>query len=276
MDATPDDVAFLVTSDHRVAVLDALATGPSDRTELRSVTGASSPTMSRILTDFEERNWVERAGRTYQLTSLGEFVADRLSAFVDAMTIEHQLRDVWQWLPHELDGFSAELFTQVAVTYPGPGHPDRATERRLELITETTTWRGFGVAMLGLRTLETSFDRFLDPQEEFQCEYLYPPEVFEELLSWGDTETIAEAASSDSYTVFLHDELPTDDRYEICLFDDRVTICCYDHESGGLQALIETTSRDARAWAESYYEQLRKDAEPLGDAYEHGSLPSLE
>ena len=276
MDAAPDDVAFLVTSDHRVAVLGALATGPRERTELRSVTGASSPTMSRILADFEERNWVERTGRTYQLTSLGEFVADRLSAFVDAMTIEHQLRDVWQWLPHELDGFSAELFTQVAVTYPGPGHPDRATERRLELITETTTWRGFGVAMLGLRTLETSFDRFLDPQAEFQCEYLYPPEVFEELLSWGETETIVEAASSDSYTVFLHDELPTDDRYEICLFDDRVTICCYDHEKGGLQALIETTSHDARAWAESYYEQLRNEAEPLGDAYEHGSLPSLE
>ena len=272
MNGMPDDIEFLVTSDHRVAVLDALSEGPSDRDELRSTTGASSPTMSRILTDFEKRNWIEREARTYRLTGLGEFVADRLSEFVDAMTIEHQLRDVWHWLPHDFDGFSIELFSDVDVTYPGPGYPDRPTERRLELITETSTWRGLGVAMLGLRTLETSFDRFLNQRDELQCEYIYPPEVFEELLSWGDTESIVEAADSDSYTVLLHEDLPTDDRYEICLFDDCVTICCYDHEKGGLQALIETTSIDMRTWAETYYERFRDEAQPLGDVYERSSL----
>ena len=276
MDGIPDDIEFLVTSDHRVAVLDTLATEPSDRDELRSAAGASSPTMSRILADFEERSWIEREGRTYHLTGLGEFVADRLSEFVDAMTIEHQLRDVWHWLPHELDGFSADLFTDVTVTRPNAGHPDKATKRRIELITETSTWRGVGVAMLGLRTLEISFDRFLDQHDEFHCEYIYPPEVFDELLSWGDTETIIEAADSDSYTVLLHENLPMEDRYEISLFDDCVTICCYDHEKGGLQALVETTSSDMRTWAESYYEQFRTEAQPLRDVYERGSLRSLE
>ncbi|MFP9192951.1 helix-turn-helix transcriptional regulator [Natrialbaceae archaeon A-CW1-1] len=276
MDATPDDIEFLVTSDHRVAVLGTLATGPSDRDELRSATGASSPTISRILADFEERNWIERESRMAQLTGLGEFVADRLSEFVDAMTIEQQLREVWHWLPHEFDGFSAELFSDVDVTYPGPGYPDKPTERRLELITDTSTWRGVGVAMLGLRTLEASFDRFLDQQDKFQCEYIYSPEVFEELLSWGDTETIMAAADSDSYTVLLHDDLPIDDRFEICIFDDRVTICCYDHEKGGLQALVETSSADARRWAESYYDRFRTESQPLEDGYERGSLPSLK
>ena len=276
MDVPPDDVEFLVTSDHRIAVLDALIEGPGDRDVLRSATGASSPTMSRILTDFEERNWVEREGRTYQLTGLGEFVAGRLAEFVEAMTVEHRLRDVWQWLPHELDGFSVDLFTDVAITRPNPGYPDRPVERRIELITETSTWRGVGVAMLGLRTLETSFDRFIDQQDEFHCEYIYPPEVFEELLSWGDTEKILEAARSESYSVLLHEDLPFDERYEICLFDECVTICCYDHEIGGLQALVETTSSDMRTWAESYYEQFRTEAEPLGDPSERGSPISLE
>ena len=276
MDGTPDDLEFLVASDHRSAVLGTLASEPSDRDELRAATGASSPTMSRILTDFEKRNWIVRDGRTYQLTGLGAFVADHLSAFVDAMEIEHQLRDVWQWLPHDFDGFSVDLFTDVTVTRPNPGYPDRPIERRIELITKTATWRGVGVAMLGLRTLEASFDRFLDQQEEFECEYVYPPEVFEELLSWGDRETIMEAARSERYTVLLHDDLPTDDRYEICLFDDCVTICCYDHEKGGLQALIETTSSDMRTWAESYYEQFRAEAHRLEDAYERGLLTSIE
>ena len=276
MDVPPDDIEFLVTSDHRLAVLDALATEPRDRNALRTVTGASSPTMSRILTDFEERNWIERDDHTYELTGLGAFVAAKLEAFVEAMTIEGRLRDVWDWLPHDLDGFHVDLFSDVAVTLPNPGYPSKPVERRIELITETSTWRGFGVAMLGLQTLETSFERFLDEGDEFRCEYIYPPAVFEELLSWGDTETILEAAESDSYTVLLHDDLPTDDRFEICLFDDRVTICCYDHERGGLQALVETTSSDARTWAESAYEQFREDAQPLEAAFEHDSLASLE
>ena len=274
MDGTPDDLEFLVASDHRIAILDKLATGPNDRVALQSATGASSPTISRILSDFEERSWVERDGKMYRLTGLGAFVADRLAEYVDAMTIENELRDVWQWLPHEFEGFGAGLFTDVTVTRPNAGYPDETIERRLELINETSTWRGVGVAMLGLRTLETGFDRFLDQEDEFYCEFVYPPEVFEELLSWGETETILQAAESDSYTVYLHDTLPTDDRFEISLFDDRVTICCYDHEKGGLQAIVETTSDDARRWAESYYERFRREAQSLDVAAKRDSLPS--
>ena len=276
MNAALDDVEFLVGSAHRVAVLDALAEAASDRDELRSRTGASAPTLSRVLSDFEERNWVEREGKTYRLTGLGEFVAGRLADFLEAMGVERELRDVWPWLPHEFDGFDVELFTDVTVTRPSPGYPNEPVERRIELITETSTWRGVGVAMLGLPTLERSFERFLDEHDEFHCEYIYPPDVFEELLSWGDRESIVDAAAGDSYTVMLHEALPLDDRFEISLFDDRVTICCYDHETGALQALVETTSDDARTWAETYYERFRAEARPLGDALEDGSLHSVD
>ena len=275
MDPKLDDIEFLVSSTHRVEVLDVLNESSRDRNDLRSRTGASSPTLSRILADFEDRNWIERRGKAYQLTGLGEFVIDRLAEFIEAMTVEQRLRGVWQWLPHEFDGFGVELFTDVKVTHPNPGYPDKPIERRIELIRETATWRGVGVAMLGLPTLELSFDRFLDDQDEFHCEYIYPPEVFEELLSWGETETIVEAAATDSYTVLLHDELPLDNRFEISLFDDRVTICCYDHETGALRALVETTSAEMRTWAETYYEQFRTQARPLGDALEDGSLQSI-
>ena len=275
MDATLEDVEFLVCSSHRIEVLDALSESARDRNDLRSVTGASSPTLSRILADFEDRNWVERRGKAYRLTDLGAFVADRLAGFLDEMTVERRLRDVWPWLPHQLEGFSVESFTDVTVTHPNPGYPDALVERRMELIAETSTWRGFGMAMLGLRTLELSFDRFLDDRDEFRCEYIYPPEVFEELLSWGDAGTILEAAETDCYTVLLHEELPVDDRFEVSLFDDRVTICCYDRETGALRALVETTSAEMRTWAEAYYERFRAQARPLGDALEDGTFRSV-
>lgn len=269
-----DDIEFLVASEHRVAVLEALGEGPRDRRDLRGLTGASSPTMSRILAAFENRNWVERDGNEYRLTGLGAFVVDRLDAFVDAISTERGLREVWPWLPHDIDGFNADLFTDVTVTSPGPGYPDKPVERRLDLIDRASTWRGFGVAMLGLRTLEASFDRFLDGNDAFRCEYIYPTDVFDELLSW-DTDAIVEAAGSESYTVLLHDDLPVDDRFEICIFDDRVTICCYDQETGALRALVETTSAKMREWATAKYEQFRAEARPLTAVYDDLSTESL-
>lgn len=261
MDGTLDDVEFLVGSNHRMGVLTALSENPRDRDDLRNATGASSPTMGRVLSDFEARHWIEREGRTYRLTGLGEFVADRLEELAGAMKFQQQLRQVWPWLPHDIDGFSAELFSDVVVSRPGPGYPYQPIERVAQLIEQAHTMCGFGMPMLKSGNLEPFFDRVLD---DLNCEYIYPPAVFEELLSW-DESTVTEAATRPNYTVLLHDDLPVDDRCGISLFEDRVSICCYDRETGTLQSVVDTESDEMRAWAESYYKRLRKEARPLGE-----------
>lgn len=261
MDATRDDIEFLVSSTHRIEVLNTLSHHSCDRHGLRSATGASSPTMGRILTDFQDRHWIEREGSTYRLTELGTFVADQFSEFTAAMTYQRRLRDIWPWLPHEIDGFSSMLFTDVVISQPGPGYPYKPIERLTELITETNTMRGFGMALLKSGNLEPFFEHVLDG---LTCEYIYPPAVFEELLSW-DEATVVETVTQADYTVLLHDDLPLDDRCGICVFDDRVSICCYDQETGMLQSLVDTESDEMRAWAESYYQQFRTEAQRLDD-----------
>jgi len=262
MDTTPDDIVFLVSSDHRVGVLDALTDGSCDRGDLHTATGASSPTLGRILADFQDRHWIWRDGKTYQLTDLGEFVAEQFEQFGEAMASQRRLREVWPWLPHEIDGFSIELFTDVVVSQPGAGYPYRPIERLTEHITTTELIRGFGKALLKSRNLEPFFDRI---RNGLECEYIYPPTVFNELLLW-DEESVMEMATRPNYSVLLHDNLPLDDQCGICVFDDRVSICCYDPKTGMLQSLVDTGSDGMRTWAESYYEQLRSDARPLDDA----------
>ncbi len=259
MEMPPDDAGYLVRSDHRLRVLELLAEHPQDRRDLRKATGASSPTMGRILTDFEDRCWIERTGRSYGLTPLGEFVADRVGEFRDAMQLERTLRDVSQWLPHEIDGFSVSLFTDAVVSYPGPGYPYQPIERFTSLLRETETMRGFGMAILKSSNLEAFFDRTL---EDLDCEYVYPPAVFEELLSW-DEETVRRAASRSNYTILLHDALPRSEWCGVCLLDERVSICCYDPETGHLRALVDTESVEMRTWAEATYERYRNEARPL-------------
>ena len=271
MNATLDDIEFLVSSNHRVGVLDALTKGSHDRDELRGATGASSPTMGRILNDFEERHWIRRDGPTYRLTALGAFVADRFEEFREAMAYQRRLREVWPWLPHEIDGFSIELFTDVIVSQPGPGYPYRPVERLTECLTTTNTMRGFGMALLKSGNLEPFFDHV---RNGLECEYIYSPAVFDELLSWDDG-TVREMATRPNYTVLLHDGLPLDERCGICLFDDRVSICCYDPETGALQSLVDTGGDGMRTWAETYYDQFRAEARPLEDATDLLSVESL-
>ncbi|MWV41487.1 transcriptional regulator [Natrialba sp. INN-245] len=270
MDGTHDDIEFLVSSTHRVEVLSTLAGGSCDRDDLRVATGASSPTMGRILSDFQDRRWIERDGRTYQLTELGEFVAARFEEFRDAMASQRRLREVWPWLPREIDGFTVGSVTDVVVSQPGPGYPYEPVDRLAELLAESETMYGFGMALLKSGNLEPFFDHI---QDGLECEYIYPPAVFEELLSW-DERTVAETATRANYTVLVHDELPLDDRCGISLFDERVCICCYDPETGALRSLVDTGSDEMCTWAKSHYEQFRDNARPLEDADDVRSLES--
>lgn len=260
-----DEIGFLARSDHRVGVLESLARAPCDRDELRTATGASSPTMGRVLSDFEDRRWIVRDGRTYELTRLGEFVADRFAALLEAMETERTLRDVLPWLPREMEGFSVDLFTDAVVSYPGPGYPYEPVERVTQLIEGTDTMRGFGTTVLKSSNLEAACRSILDGME---FEFIYSPEILETIVAW-DPERVAETAACENCTTRLHDDLPDRRWCGVGIYDDRVGICCHDAETGVLRAVVDTDSAVALAWAESVFERYREESRLL-----EGDLPA--
>lgn len=259
MDPPLDEIEFLARSDHRVEVLDALAGGPHDRNDLRATTGASSPTMGRILSDFEERRWISRDGRIYGLTSLGEFVADRFFALCEAMETEHKLRDVWQWLPHEMEGFSVDMFADAVVSYPSPGYPYEPVERLTQLIKGTSRLRGFDSIVFKSINNETVCQAVLDGMK---LEYVYSPSALERTVAW-DPERVMEAATRENCIVYVHDDLPGGNRCGLGIVDDRAGICCHDIETGALTAVIDTDAPEAWEWAISTFERVRREARPV-------------
>lgn len=151
---------------------------------------------------------------------------------------------------------------QEVVSRPGPGYPYRPIERIGELIETVDSIRGFGMMLLKSSNLESSVDVIDDGAE---CEYVYPPEIFEELLAW-DTEWVVTAADRENFTVLVHDDLPMDERCGICPFGDRVGFCCIDPETAMVYALVETGSPEMRAWAEEKLVTFQAEATPLEDA----------
>ena len=261
MNAPLDEIEFLARSDHRVEVLDALAGHPCNRNDLRAATGASSPTMGRVLSDFGDRRWIVRDGRTYELTPLGEFVAERFANLRDAMETEQKLRDVTPWLPREMEDFTIDLFADATVSYPGPGYPYEPVERVTQLIESTESMRGFGTTVVKSSNLEAACRAILDGMT---FEFIYSPGVLETVVAWNP-EKVAEVDGCENCTTLLHDSLPDSDWCGLGIYDDRVGICCHDVETGILQAVVDTDSPAALAWAESIYERYRTEARLLDD-----------
>jgi len=256
MDPAIEEIEFLARSNHRVGVIEELTDGPRDRRELRDATGASSPTMGRILTDFEERRWVVRDGPTYELTQLGEFVADRFLSLRDAMRTERKLRDVWQWLPREMEGFSVDLFADAVVSCPGPGYPYEPVERLSQLIEGADRMRGFDSIVYKSVNNEAVCEAVLGGME---LEFVYSPTALEGTFAWNP-ERVAEAAACENCTVYVHDALPDGDRCGLGIVDDRAGICCHDPDTGALVAIIDTDAPEAREWAISTFERVRQEA----------------
>jgi predicted transcriptional regulator len=256
MDSAIEDVEFIARSDHRVGVLETPTGGRHDRAELRAATGASSPTTGRILTDFDERRWIVRDGPTYELTQLGEFVADRFLSLRDAVETERTLRDARQWLPREMEGFSVDLFADAVVSYPGPGYPYEPVERLSQLIEGADRMRGFDSIVYKSVNNETVCAAVLEGME---LEFVYSPTALEGTFAWNP-ERVSEAAACENCTVYVHDALPDGDRCGLGIVDDRAGICCHDPDTGALTAIIDTDAPAAREWAISTFERVRQEA----------------
>ncbi|WP_137289173.1 helix-turn-helix transcriptional regulator [Natronorubrum halophilum] len=259
MDTAIRDIEFLARSAHRVAVLETLAESPRDRRDLCAATDASNPTVGRIIRDFEDRGWIVRDDGRYELTLLGEFVTERFAELWSGMSTARTLRDVWQWLPHEMDGFTVDLFEDAEVAAPGPEYPYRPIKRVTQLLESTDAIRGFGTTLYKSGNLEVFCQRVIDGMN---TEYIYSPRILRAIVAWNPSLT-AEALARENCTILLHDALPDDDRCGLNIMDDCIGICGHDPESAQLEAVIDTPAAEARAWADEVYEKQRREARPF-------------
>lgn len=242
-----DDIAYLTRSEHRAPTLIALTVRPRSRSELWEMTGASESTIRRTLTEFEKRQWIRRNKYKYEATRLGKFVASTMAELIERFETEKKLREVWQWLPSEADGFTVEMCTGAEITPAKADDPNRPVNRLLSLVRETDRLRfvGFDVALLEPCKKQLC-EAIVDGVE---TEIIEPPRVNQYVRS-SCPELFSEALASGNLTLRLHDDLPS---FGVAIFDDRVAIVGYDPDSVAVRVLVDTDAPEARDWAESMY-----------------------
>ncbi|WP_339103363.1 MarR family transcriptional regulator [Haloterrigena salinisoli] len=252
-----EEIEFLARSEHRVTVLEALAERPTSRAELLAATGASSSTIGRTLRAFDERNWIRRNGNRYEATQLGAFVAAGLRDLLERLETERTLRDSWQLLPEETDGFTVEMASRAVVTVAEPDAPYRPVNRFAALLRRTSRFRFVGTDVALLEPCRDELRQSI--VDGMETEIIDPPTVAGYILSNYRTHCSAPLESG-NLSVSVHDDVPP---YGVGLFDDRIAVSCYDPDSGMVRLLIDTDVPEAREWAESLFESYRRDARPL-------------
>lgn len=253
--ATLDDVEFLVGSANRLAVLDAISAVPRARHELREVTDASRVTLSRVLSDLEERNWIVRTGETYETTTEGAVVAAefaRLFANVEAID---GLADALGWLP--VDEFDFELASLAEASLIASTDRDltAAITHTADRVREATRVRNVATGI----SSEVA-DAYLEAaaHDDRSLETVVHASVFDAAAPDGETgRRLRAMVEAENLAVRRFDGAEPPVMLTVC---DDVVLLCGRSDSRSPPEGVESTNGAVRAWADSYFESLRCEA----------------
>jgi len=256
MDAVLAEIEFLALSANRVDVLGLLADGPHTRHELATETGASQPTLGRILRDFEERNWIAPTEGGYEATPTGRLVADGMREFYALMETERTLRELVDWLPTEELSFDLRELREATVTVPSQTRPGAPVSRVIELVRDAES----------VTVLSHAFN---DRTLEAVTEWVDSGGRFEAVFSADAIEPVADDAvladrfrrlvAADTATIRIYDgSVPL----AVTLIDGTVSLLLRD-DSGRLQAALDTDSPAVADWAGEVYDRYRRESRPL-------------
>ena len=257
MESALDEIEFLALSENRVDVLRRLADRPHTRRELADRTGASQPTLGRILSDLQDREWIAREGSEYATTATGRLVAEGFGDLLDIMETEERLRPIVRWLPADVLGFDLRHLTEATITVPSQVRPSAPVKRDLDLLRSADEVEIFSYAF-NEQSLELIQERASAGDQRFRG-------VF--------AASAIDALADDSLRRRRLESLLTADGAEIRMTDeeipvavtmaDDVVLLFLRDDSGVLRASIDADADAIRTWADETFERYWEAAEPL-------------
>ena len=257
MESALEEVEFLTLSPNRVAALRRLTEEPRTRRELVELTDASQPTLGRILSDFEERAWIERDGSTFRATVTGELVSQGFDSLIDILETDMELRPVVRWLPAEAITFDLTHLTSATITTPSRVRPNAPVKRALDLVGDAGTVRIVSYAF-NEQSLEVIAERTAAGTQTF--EGVFSASAIDALADDSQLrERLRELLTADGASIRITDEsVPV----AMTVADDVVHLFLRD-DSGILRASVDVDEPEVSAWASELFDHYWEGAEPL-------------
>jgi predicted transcriptional regulator len=257
MEAALEEIEFLALSPNRVETLRLLADSAHTRRELVEATGASQPTLGRILSDFEERSWVARDGSDYRATVTGRLVSRGFDDLLDVLAADAELRPVVEWLPGETITFDLRHLTDATITTPSRVRPSAPVERAVDLLSDADSVQ---VASYALN--EGSLDAIADRTTAGE-------QTFRGVVSAEAVDAIAD----DSQLRGRLRSLLAAERAEMRVVAESIPVAAtvadgvvhlfLRDDSGILRASLDVGNPEVRAWADDLFDRYWRVGDPL-------------
>ena len=251
------EIAFLVNSVNRFAVLESLSDGEHSRHVLAERLDVSRVTIARILDDLEDRQWISQHGQIAEITPLGAWVVEEVSELQKMMIGERKLRSVIQWFPDEGFGFHIRCLKDAEITRVTAADATSPIDRLVRQLDHAKHIQAFSFAITG-QFLNACWEFVVERNHTF--DWVFTTDVLEVLTSNEVMRRQSrEMLESDRATFIQYDNtIP----YVVILTEMTANLRLAD-ESGAPSALIQTEHEEVRGWAESMFETYRDEGRPV-------------
>jgi predicted transcriptional regulator len=261
-----EPIAYLSRSENRLEILEALTEtipkpgldppGYKPR-ELRTMTGASEATVSRVLTEFQERGWAERnAQGEYTATPLGQSMAIEFTPLLDSMAAIQNLGDAVALLPLDQLSIRLQHFGDATVVRPEGPSTLEMSRYLLELTDESSTMYSLGYIAVTQDAMDLTTEQTVSG--ELDPVYVQARSVREYRQTSPDQSEYREQVRSQ---MEAGAELYTYDGHVPCnlwIFDETVVI--ENSQVEGIQngTMIESQNDTVREWALEMFGRYRE------------------
>lgn len=257
MESPVDLVSFVTRAENRVDVLLTLASGPRTRPDLQDETDIPRATLSRILADFRERELVSREGHRYLTTPVGDLIAAELESLFESVESTRALQTLARWLPLDDLAVDFDRLAAAEVTLPTPIDPMAPVKRAAAVVEDAEHVRTFCYSVVHAPILAALRGVVRKGQ---RLEGVVAAGVLEVVKD--DPELAASARelfASGNVELYVYDE---GIEPQLIIADGRTMFLVTDEE-GAIQGLVETKDDAILPWAETMFESLKREADPL-------------
>lgn len=256
-----EDIQFLARANTRIRAIQLLAEQPRDRDELIERLDISRATMSRLLRQLEDRDWVTQDGAQYTTTRFGAAMATDITQLLDTATTIRQFQGIAQYLPFDELGIEFHHLRGARITEATSADPAAPARRVGQLLDSANRTRILKQA-IDPNASRPHYEAVIQGQQ--QTEVILTDEAIHTVNETRETRQWFQEMIANDVPVYRYDgNVPIN----LKIIDETVVISVTD-DNGLLPALIETTDEAIFSWATETFESYGEQAALVGqDAF---------
>lgn len=256
--STPiEDLDYLSRSPSRIRVLERLHEAPRSRHDLKEAVDASRTTLSRMLADFEDREWITRTDGRYRTTPEGDVVASEVGRLLRNMNVAEQLDGQLRWLP--VDEFDFDLHRLQDAEVATLHWNDPASIRQLAGTLEGADRVKSIAAAVSRDVIDVL--QAVTVEQSARYEGILAPAAIDIVRDHPELRRQLEQILASERTT-IYEYRGDEPLWMVMLIDDTASICNHNSDSPHMEALL-SDDEAFYAWCESYFDSVLAEAEPL-------------